>query len=168
MGFNSAFKGLIPTHFSNKILNLPSTRHYKTGVSCQPNFNPNTVSGCIIYHTVGQLETPLLCLSNTVNVQSLNDLGRCEWHLLYLIRLNSIKNKIITQQLASFVAIHSYRPSSVRRRFEIERVPIISLLSLSLVFSTTMRSSLCCPFTKRSGDVNFLKVHKKHNWWQLQ
>jgi len=92
MGFNSAFKGLMLTHFSNKILNLPSTRHYKTGVPCQPNLNPNTVSGCIIYHTVGQLETPLLCISNTVDVQSLNDLGQCEWHILYLIRINSIRN----------------------------------------------------------------------------
>jgi hypothetical protein len=59
---------LMPTHFSNKRFNLPSTRHQKTGVPCRPNLNPNTVLGCIIYHTVSQLETPLLCPSNTVDV----------------------------------------------------------------------------------------------------
>jgi hypothetical protein len=64
----------------------------------------------------------------------------------------------MAQKLASFVAIHSYRPSSVRRTFEIIRVPIVSSFSLSLVFSTTMRSSRWDPMTNLSGDVNFLKI----------
>jgi hypothetical protein len=59
---------LMPTYFSTKRFNLPSTRQYKDGVPCRPNLNPNTVVGCIIYHTVGQLQTPLLCLSNTLDV----------------------------------------------------------------------------------------------------
>lgn len=53
------------THFSNNRFNLSSTRHYKTGVSCRPSLNPNTVLGCIIYHSVSASDTTSVPLKHS-------------------------------------------------------------------------------------------------------